>query len=135
MAAPTESPKAFHRALGLIVAGLLLAVGTPWYLAFADPAIRGYLFHPVLFAIQAAPYLLAALLWLPKRFRLSAASAQVLAALLFLSSVLFYIPMLVGLVPTGGDMIGLAFVAIAIGTGVGIVVITLVAYGVQWMRR
>ena len=130
-----HAPEALHRTRVLIFAGLTLAVGTPGVLALFDPDLRGYLLHPVLFAILAAPYCLAALLWLPRFLRLTPTSAQVLGALLFLSAAALHVPMLIGMVPMGGDMVGLAFVFIAVGTGLGIVVATVVALGVQWLRH
>ena len=123
------------RSLALILAGLALAVGTPAFLAFTYPGIRGYLAHAILFAAQALPYLLAALLWLPRFLRLSSASIQALAVLLFLSAAALYVPMLTGLVPMGGDMVGLAFMVTAAGTIVGVVMATVVAVGVQWLQH
>ena len=124
-----------RRTLGLLLAGLLLALATPGYLAFAHPGLRGYLLPPVLFAGQAAPYLLAAALWLPWRSPPATTIGLGLAGVLLLTAGLLYIPMLTGLVPMGGDMVGLAFVSIAAATALVLVVATLVAHGLLYLRR
>jgi hypothetical protein len=53
---------------------------------------------------------------------------------LFIVVVLIYIPMLTGLWPTGGDMVGLGFILIGIGITVLVLFGTLVAFGTLWLR-
>ena len=124
-----------RRTLGFLLAGALLAVGTTGYLALTRPGLQGYLLHPLIFASQAAPYLLAAALWLPWRSAPGATAGQVLAGLLLLSAALLYLPMLTGLFPVGGDMVGLGFIMFGGVTALGIVVATLVAHGILYLRR
>jgi hypothetical protein len=94
-----------------------------------------YMLHPVIFAAQSLPYLLAAGLWLPWSSPRAGAIAQVLACLLSLSAVLLYIPMVTGLLATGGDMVGQGFFLIAICTTASILLVTLVAFGTLWRRH
>ena len=124
-----------QRTLYFLLGGLLLAIGTPIYLGLARPGMATYLLNPVIFAAQSLPYLLAAGLWLPWRSPRASAIGQVLAGLLFLVAALLYIPMVTGLWPTGGDMVGLGFFLIAIGTTLSILLVTLGAFGMLWLRR
>jgi len=57
----------------------------------------------------------------------------VLAGVLFVASALFYIPIITGLVPTGGDMIALGYVLFAIVTLISILVATVIGFAVSWM--
>lgn len=105
-------------ATGLLLAGLGLALGTPLFLAFAVPDLAGYLLHPAILLGQAVPYVVCAGLWLPWRAPAAGTSAVVLAALLLLAALVLYLPMLAAPGARGGDMIGLAFLAIsAVTTG------------------
>lgn len=124
-----------RRTLYLLLGGLLLSIGTPVYLALARPGMSVYLLHPAIFAAQALPYVVAAGLWLPWSSPHASTIGQVLAGLLFLVAVLLYIPMVTGLWATGGDMVGLGFFLIAICTTLSLLLVTLVAFGVLWLRH
>lgn len=124
-----------RRTLYLLLGGLLLAVGTPVYLALARPGMRVYLLNPTIIAAQAVPYLLAAGLWLPWSPPRGGAITQALAAVLFLAAVALYVPMIAGLWTTGGDMVGLGFLLIAICTAVTLLFSTLLAFAIQWWRE
>src|SRR5215813_7497652 len=67
-------------AVGLLLAGLLLAAGTPVYVAHAASHLSVYLLHPVILLGQAVPYVVCAALWLPWRSPTAAAPALILAA-------------------------------------------------------
>ncbi|MEW5977584.1 MAG: hypothetical protein AB1898_17460 [Acidobacteriota bacterium] len=123
-----------RRTAGLLLAGFLLAVGTPVYLASAR-GLGVYLLHPAIFVAQAAPYLIAAGLWLPCRSAPRALVGQGLAALLLLAAGVLYIPMLTGLVPVGGDMVALGFMVIDAITVLVLLVVTVVAHGLLYLRR
>ena len=124
-----------RRTLYFLLGGLLLSIGTPAYLGLARPGMAGYLLNPVVFAAQSLPYLLAAGLWLPRRSARASTIGQVLAGLLLLVASLLYIPMITGLWATGGDMVALGFFLIAIGTTVSLLLVTLVAFGILWLRQ
>jgi len=130
---PVKYPR--RLAAALLLAGAVLAGGTPRYVAHAAPNLAGYLLHPALFLGQLAPFLLCAALWLPWRAPAPAAAAALLAGLLLLATVILYGPMLWSPAAHGGDMIGLAFVAIAAGLTAGVLVVPAVAGLVLWMRR
>jgi len=121
--------------LYFILGGLVLAVGTPAFLALTRPDLRFYLLQPVVFAAQPIPYLLAAGLWLPWRSPRATRLGQGLAAVLFVAAVLLYIPILTGLVPTGGDMVALGYLLMAMVTTVSVLCVTLVAFGTLWLRH
>lgn len=107
-----------HRryAVGLLSCALLLAVGTPAYVAFAVPDLANYLLHPAIFLVQLLPYGICAGLWLPRRTPDAAATGVLISALLLLAALVVYVPILWAPGKRGGDMIGLAFVAISAGT-------------------
>lgn len=121
--------------MGLLLGGLISAVGTPIYVAYAEPGLAGYLLHPAIFLVQMSPYLLCAALWLPWRVPGAATTALVLSALLLVASLVVYIPMVWAPQLQGGDMIGLAFVAISVGMTTGLLVASAVAWLVLWRRR
>lgn len=121
-------------AVGLLLCGAVLAVGTPVYVAYAEPGLKGYLLHPAILLVQLAPYLLCAVLWLPWRKPRAASTALTLAALLLLVAVLLYLPMLWAPGARGGDMIGLAFAAISAATTVGLLLGSAVALAAPWLR-
>ena len=123
------------RTLHLLLGALGLATGTPIVLALTRPGLRGYLLQPEIIAGQCLPYVLAALLWLPWRAPDGIRAGQVLAGLLLLSAVLLYIPVLTGLLPTGGDMVGLGYLLIAAVTTAAIPVLTVAALGLLWFRH
>jgi hypothetical protein len=122
-------------AVALLLGGLLLAVGTPAYIAYAAPNLAGYLLRPTLFLGQLAPYVLCAGLWLPWRASGAATTAVILSGLLLLAGVILYVPMLWAPASHGGDMIGLAFVAISVGTTTALALASAVALLVLWLRR
>jgi hypothetical protein len=123
-------------AAGLLAGGLALAVGTPVYLARAEPDLAGYLMHPQLLLLQAVPYLLCAGLWLPWPAPSVGTAALVLSGLLLLGAALVYVPMLLDPRSVGGDMVGLGFLAIAAVTTAALAAASLGAFGLlRWRRR
>jgi hypothetical protein len=54
----TGAPKRY--AILLLLAGVVLGVGTPLYLAYAAPHLSIYLRNPVILAGQAVPYVVCA---------------------------------------------------------------------------
>jgi hypothetical protein len=121
-------------AVGLLLGGAVLAVGTPVYVAYAVPSLAGYLLHPTILLLQLAPYLLCAALWLPWRAPRAASTALTLSALLLLVALVLYLPMLWAPGARGGDMIALAFAAISAATTVGLLFGSAVAALVPWLR-
>lgn len=118
---------------GFIAGGLFLAVGTPAYLAYARPDLAAYLLHPWVFVIQALPYAVAALLWVPGWAWMSDRARVVLAALLCLTSLLAHAPVLFA--RGGGDMVALVFVALS-GVTLAVVVLLSGAAALRgWVRR
>ena len=120
-------------AVGLLLGGFILALGTPLYLAQAAPHLSGYLRHPVILLGQTVPYLVCAAVWLPWRAPAAAATALILAAILFLAAVVVYLPMLWAPGARGGDMIGLAFILISIVTTVALLLGSAIAGLVLWL--
>lgn len=100
----------------LLLAGGVLAVGTPVWIAYASPDMAGYLLHPQILLWQAMPYVLCAALWLPWKSRPAARAAGILSAVLLLVSMVLHLPMWLAPGSQGGDMIGLTFVAVSLGT-------------------
>ena len=129
-----------RRTLYFLVGGLLLSIGTPAYLGVARPGMAVWLLNPIIFAAQSLPYLLAAGLWLPWRSARASTIGQVLAALLFLVAAVVYIPIIAGLwnlwdgLPVG-DFVAFWFLLISIGTALSLVLVTLVAFGMLWLRQ
>ena len=123
-----------RHAAAFLIAGFVLAVGTPVYVSRAAPHLAGYLMHPTLFLLQATPYVVCAVIWLPWRTRSAAISALALAGLLFLASLMVYLPILLAPRKQGGDMIGLAYVLIAGAMTGGVLVGSAVAGMVLWLR-
>ena len=103
-------------AAGLLLFGLVLAVGTPLYLGLAAPRLSVYLLNPVILLGQAVPYVVCAGLWLPWRVPATTKAALVLAGLLLTAALVLYLPMLWTPGGQGGDMIGLTFILISIAT-------------------
>ena len=122
-----------QKTLYFLLGSALLSIGTPAVVALTQPGARFYLLQPMIFAGQVFPNLLAAGLWLPWRSARTERVGLRLAVLLFAASVLLYIPILTGILPTGGDMIGLGYILIALITTVSILAATLVGFGVSWM--
>ena len=121
------------RTLYLLAGSAVLSIGTPAIVAAMQPGARFYLLQPIVFGAQVVPNLVAAALWLPWRSRRASKVGLVLAGLLFVASVLFYVPVLTGIVPTGGDMIALGYLLFALVTIVSIVIATAVAFTVSWV--
>ena len=107
------TPRRRLLAVGLLLGGLALAVGTPFRIAQAAPDLAGYLIHPSVLGVQAVPYLLCAALWLFRGNPASSWGALVFAALLFVTAIIAYAPMLWAPGARGGDMISLTFVAVS----------------------
>ena len=122
-----------QKTLYCLLGSALLSIGTPAVVAWTQPGARFYLLQPIIFAGQALPNLLAAGLWLPWRSARAERVGLRLAVLLFAASALLYIPVLTGILPTGGDMIGLGYILIALITMASILAATLVGFGVSWM--
>jgi hypothetical protein len=100
----------------LLLAGGVLALGTPVWIAYASPDLSGSLLNPQILLWQAMPYVLCAALWLPWTSRPAARAACILSAVLLLLSMVLHVPMWLAAGSQGGDMIGLAFVAVSLGT-------------------
>jgi len=121
------------KTLYFLLGSALLAMATPAIVAITQPGARFYLLQSIVFIAQAIPTLVAAVLWLPWRSARATRIGLLLARLLFVASVVFYIPILTGIVPTGGDMIALGYVLFAFVTLVSILTVTAVAFTVSWM--
>ncbi|MEZ4588726.1 MAG: hypothetical protein R2909_20305 [Gemmatimonadales bacterium] len=119
----------------LLALGLALALGTPAYLALSRAELSGYLLHPAIFALQAAPFALAGAIWLPRRDPAALAMGQWVAVALMVASAALYLPVVADVLPTGGDMIAMAFVGLAALTTLVAVVASLVAQAVLVVRR
>jgi hypothetical protein len=119
---------------GLLLAGLILAVGTPIYLGLAAPHLSVYLLNPFILLCQPVPYLLCAGLWLPWRAPAAARIAMTLAGLLLLVALVLYLPMLWAPGAHGGDMIGFAFILISTVTSLGVLVGSAIAALGLWLR-
>jgi hypothetical protein len=113
--------------VGLLAAGLLLAVGTPIYLARVAPYLSGYLLNTAVLFGQAVPYLVCAALWLPHRSQAATKAGAAIAALLLLAALITYVPKLLAAEKTGGDMIGLAYILISAFTTAGVLIASAVA--------
>jgi hypothetical protein len=118
----------------LLLAGLILAVGTPIYLGLAAPHLSVYLLNPFILLCQPAPYLVCAGLWLPWRAHAAARIAMTLAGLLLLVALVLYLLMLWAPGAHGGDMIGFAFILISTVTSLGVLVGSAVAALGLWLR-
>lgn len=117
-----------------MLAGLVLAVGTPVYVALAVVDLSVYLLHPTILVGQAVPYVLCAGLWLPWRTPAADTTALILAALLLLGAVVLYLPMLWSPGAHRGDMIGFAFILISLVTTVALFVGSAIAALRLWFR-
>ena len=118
-----------------LLGALALAVGTPAVLGVLHSGARFYLLQTYIFLVQAFPYLVAAALWLPWRSPDAARIAHSLARVLFYAAAVFYATLLTGIFPVGGDMIGLGVILIALTTLALVVVATLLAFALLWLRR
>jgi hypothetical protein len=124
-----------RQTLYFLIAGLVFSVGTPISLALTQPSAAGYLIQPVIFIGASLPYLLGAALWLPSRTRRVSRIGLILSGVLALSSCLLYAAILVGIIPTGGDMIGFGFLVIDAVTTIALIVVTLTAFAILRFRR
>lgn len=122
------------QAAGILLAGLVLSVGTPLYLGLAAPHLSVYLLNPVILLGQAAPYLLCAGLWLPWRASAAAMTALILAGLLLIAALAAYLPMLLSPGAQGGDMVGFAFILISIVTTLALILGSAIAGLLLWLR-
>jgi hypothetical protein len=120
--------------VAFLLAGLVLALGTPLYLVRRAPHLSGYLFHPVILVGQTVPYVVCAALWLPWRARGTETAALILAAILLLAALVLYLPMLWAPGARGGDMIGLAFILISTATTAALLLGSAIAGAVLWLR-
>jgi hypothetical protein len=120
-------------ALGCLLGGPALAVVTPAYVAHAAPHLAGYLLHPALFLGQMVPYLLCGSLWLPWRAPETAPAALVLASLLLLAAVIFYVPMIWAPGAKGGDMIGVMYVGVSAALTIAVLLGSAVAVIIVWL--
>jgi|KBSMisStaDraftv2_1062788.scaffolds.fasta_scaffold410796_2 hypothetical protein len=121
-------------AAGLLFAGLLLAVGTPAYVAHAAPHLAVYLINPAILLVQAAPYVVCAVIWLPWRTPVARTPSLILAALLFVAALVVYLPILWTPAKNGGDMIGLAYILISVVTTAGVLLGSATAGLMLWLR-
>jgi hypothetical protein len=119
---------------GLLLAGLMLAVGTRLYIGLAAPHLSVYLLNPFIVVCQPVPYLVCAGLWLPWRALAVARIARVLAGLLLVVALVLYVPMLWAPGAKGGDMIGFAFILISVWTTLGLLVGSAIAALGLWLR-
>ena len=122
-----------QKTLYFLLGSAALSIGTPAVVAATQPGSRFYLLQTIVFGAQIIPNVVAAALWLPWRSPRASKVALVLAGVLFVASALFYIPIITGLVPTGGDMIALGYVLFAIVTLISILVATVIGFAVSWM--
>ena len=127
---PTLYPVKLRAATWLVVA-TALAVLTPLYVAWAAPMEAIYHRSGMVLLLQATPYAVCALLWLP------ASSPGAMKVFLRLSIVLFVAacalnaPWLLHPGPAG-DMVGLGYILICIVMTTAIVAISIIAYAALW---
>jgi hypothetical protein len=121
-------------AAGLLLAGLVLAVGTPVFVGLAAPHLSVYVLNPFILLGQPVPYVACAGLWLPWRSPAAAKIALILAGLLLLAALVLYVPMLWAPGAQGGDMIGFAFILVSIVTTLALFVGSAIAALGLWLR-
>lgn|SRR5690349_8289482 len=122
-----------RKTLYFLLGSAALSIGTPAIVAMTQPGARFYLLQPMIFAAQTIPHLVAAALWLPWRSTRANGIALVLSRLCVIGSALFYIPLMTGILPTGGDMIGLGYILFATISVILIVAVTAIAFSVSWL--
>src|SRR4026207_1087793 len=88
------------KTLYFLLGSAVLALATPIIVAITQPGARFYLLQSIVFTAQAIPTLVAAVLWLPWRSARATRVGLLLARLLFIASVVFYLPIVTGIVPT-----------------------------------
>jgi hypothetical protein len=125
-----------HRwAAGLLGVGLLLAVFTPARVVLSEPSMSGYLLHPSIFLLQALPYVIAAVLWVPAWRWGSGTASAVLSAILLAVAVALYVPVIWRPSRWAGDMIGLAIVLVCGVKVASVVVVTAATALLSWRQR
>lgn len=77
--------------------------------------------------MQASPYLICAALWLPRWASSARKGADYVSALMLLTAIAIYVPVLSASRSSGGDMIALAFVAMSLATAAVLLVGSVVA--------
>ena len=120
---------------GLLTGALVLAVATPSYLVYSRPSVAGYLLHPSVFAFQALPYGVAAVLWVPSWSWRSDKASVILAALLVATSLVAYIPVLWAPGQWGGDMIAVGFLAMSGALTGGVLALSALTALAFWLQR
>jgi len=96
--------------------------------------MAGYLLHAPVFLLQALPYVVAAVLWAPAWTWGSATMSRVLSSLLLLAALWLYVPVVWSPARWGGDMIGLAFIAISGVTTAAVLVASSLMALLSWVR-
>lgn len=122
-------------ASGLLIAAALVAVGTPYYVAYVSPTSAGYVLHPPLQLLQLVPYVLCAVLWLPWRSPAARSAGAVVSALVLVATVVMHAPLVWRAGRWGSDMMGLAFVATAAAAAAVVLVASGAAAVTLWLRR
>jgi hypothetical protein len=118
-----------RRAAASLIGGLALALATPAYVATVAPYTAPYLLHPVIFVIQALPYVACAGLWLPWSSSWTDRPALFAGVALFGASLAVYVPMMWTAGGNGGDMMALGYLAVSAALMLGV----LVASGAAWL--
>lgn len=121
-------------ASGLLIAAALVAVGTPFYIAYVSPTSAGYVLHLPLQLEQLVPYVLCAALWLPWRSPAARNAGAVVSALVLVATVVIHAPLVWRAGRWGSDMMGLAFVATAAATTAVVLVASGAAAVTLWLR-
>jgi len=124
-----------RRTLYFLFGSAALSVAAPALVAMTQPGARFYLLQPMIFAAQAIPNLVAAALWLPWRSARATRVTLLLSRLYLVASALFYVPVITGILPTGGDMIGLGYFLFAAVSVVLVVAVTAIALSVSWLHE
>ena len=115
-----------------LVCALGLALAGPAYLSYSSSSARFYLLRPVLFMIQAFPYVLFSALWLWRKGDRALWIGRALSFLMLGSALILYVPMLIAPRSYGGDMIALLFGIICLVTTIALLVLSGIAAVVDW---
>lgn len=118
-----------------LAAGALLAAGTPLYVASAVPGLAGYLRHPAIVAGQLVPFVVCALIWLPRQAPWTMTAAVAVSAVLLGATAVVDGAILWAPASRGGDMIGLAFVAMSLSGTVLVLALSAIAGLIGVVRR
>ena len=124
-----------RQTLYFLIGAAVLSIGTPAVGAATQAGACFYLLQPMIFITQLVPNLVAAVLWLPWRSARANRVALALSCVYFVGSALFCIPVMTGILPTGGDMIGLGYFLFAAVSVVLVVAISAIAFSVSWLRE